>query len=235
MTVPTIIATCKQTRFHLLDDKPSQEIDVEGLTIAVSSAQDKTDDASKPKLKGKTKAKADTRELISDGHLRLKAGVHYGLIGRNGTGKSTILQQTDSAEQGCFEERESGNNENKHKTVLEYAMSSDRHKNDVAEKINLLSKSFETDDPLQPVNAIRRVRHDMVEKQLFLAQKNASLKSGVRGLQARKDLKSVESKHQDSLKLLDQQEPIDGEAVQKDTQAAVEMLQDLQSQFDAVS
>lgn len=65
----------------------------------------------------------------------------------------------------------------------------------------VLSKSFETDDPLQPVYAIRRVRHDVTEKQLFLAQKNASLKSGARGLQARKDLKSMESKYEDSLRL----------------------------------
>ena len=65
----------------------------------------------------------------------------------------------------------------------------------------VLSKSFETDDPLQPVHAIRRVQHDTIEKRLFLAQKNASLKSGARGLQARKDLKSMESKHEASLKL----------------------------------
>lgn len=65
------------------------KIDVEGLTIAVSSSRDTPEDPSKPKPRGKTKGKPDTRELISDAHLRLKAGVHYGLIGRNGTGKSS--------------------------------------------------------------------------------------------------------------------------------------------------
>lgn len=74
------------------------QIDVEGLTIAVtSSPADTTDDGdpSNSKAKGKSKAKskykADARELIVDAHLRLKAGVHYGLIGRNGTGKSSRL------------------------------------------------------------------------------------------------------------------------------------------------
>lgn len=54
---------------------------------------------------------------------------------------------------------------------------------------------------MEPVRAIRRVRHAEVEKQLFLAQKNASLKSGARGLQARKDLKAAEVGYQASKEL----------------------------------
>lgn len=66
------------------------QIDVDGLNIIVtSSAPESTEDVSKSKAKGKSKAKAAGRELISDAHLRLKAGVHYGLLGRNGTGKSS--------------------------------------------------------------------------------------------------------------------------------------------------
>jgi hypothetical protein len=64
-----------------------------------------------------------------------------------------------------------------------------------------LAQRFETEDPLQPVRGLRRIRHDDIEKQLFLAQKNASLKSGARGLQARKELKSVESRLQTSKEL----------------------------------
>lgn len=29
------------------------------------------------------------KQLLQDAHLRLKEGVHYGLVGRNGTGKSS--------------------------------------------------------------------------------------------------------------------------------------------------
>lgn len=32
------------------------------------------------------------RELLQDAHLRLKEGVHYGFVGRNGTGKSSELR-----------------------------------------------------------------------------------------------------------------------------------------------
>jgi len=54
-----------------------------------SPASESTDEGSKIKTKGKSKAKAQGKELINDAHLRLKAGVRYGLLGRNGTGKSS--------------------------------------------------------------------------------------------------------------------------------------------------
>ncbi|KAL5342455.1 P-loop containing nucleoside triphosphate hydrolase protein [Aspergillus crustosus] len=255
---PSIIATCKQTRFHLLNDQPSREIDVEGLTIAVVSPLDPAEDPPKTKAKGKSKAKAEARELIADAHLRFKAGVHYGLIGRNGTGKSTllramadklvpgiphstriaILQQTDAETQEGRESFNIGSREpagNENKSVLDYVMSSDHHRNDVTRKMNFLAKSFEMEDPIQPVRSIRRIRHDEVEKQLFIAQKMANLKSGTRGLQARKELKSVESKLQTSREALEQdKEAIDAEAIKQETQVALETLQDLQAQFEVM-
>lgn len=47
---------------------------------------------------------------------------------------------------------------------------------------------------MKPVRVIRKIRHEQAGKKLFLAQKNANLKSGARGLQARKDLKTAEAK-----------------------------------------
>ncbi|PWY95347.1 ABC transporter [Aspergillus sclerotioniger CBS 115572] len=250
-----IIATCKQTRFHL-HDKASQEVDVEGLTIAVSSTLN-GDNASISKPKGRSKAKAEARELIVDAHLRLKAGVCYGLIGRNGTGKSTllramadklvpgiphatriaILQQTNTQTQDSLDiQHGDNNNDGTQRKVLEYVMSSDRYRNEVTHKMNLLSKSFESDDPLQPVRAIRTVRHADAERDLFLAQKMAHLKSGARGLQARKELKTAESRKNISSKLLYQtKETMEANEIQEDTQAALDTLQDLQSQFEAVN
>ena len=63
----------------------------------------------------------------------------------------------------------------------------------------VLSKSLESEDPLEPILVVRRLRHERLQKQLFLAQKNASLRSGTRGLQARKELKIVEAKVEASL------------------------------------
>lgn len=130
-----------------------------------------------------------------------------------------ILQQTDANED---ETNDMGTTE-QHATVLEQVMSSDSFRNEVTRKMGcksltipliklslyanlknfypVLSKSFETDDPFLPVRAIRKIRHEQLENQLFLAQKNASLKSGARGIQARKDLKAVEGKVQASKEL----------------------------------
>ncbi|RAL16916.1 ABC-F family ATP-binding cassette domain-containing protein [Aspergillus homomorphus CBS 101889] len=253
---PTIIATCKQTRFHILD-QASKEVDVEGITIAVSSPQ--TAESSTADIKSKRKAKAEARELISDAHLRLKAGVHYGLVGRNGTGKSTllraiadklvpgiphatrlaILQQTDA-------DLENGDNgpgategegdKRLDLPVLEYVLAGDEYKNGVVRKIDILSKSFESDDPLQPVKAIRAVRHDEAERELFLARKMASLRSGARGLQARKDLKAAEARLEASGEVMNQtKELTNAETIQKDTQAAMDALQELQSKLEAMT
>lgn len=67
-----------------------KKVDVSGLTISIASpTSEATEVASSSKAKGKSKAKAGSRELISDSHLRLKPGVHYGFLGRNGSGKSS--------------------------------------------------------------------------------------------------------------------------------------------------
>lgn len=116
----------------------------------------------------------------------------------------------------------------------------------------VLSKAFEGEDPLDPVRAIRKVRHEQSQKKLFLADKNANLRSGARGLQARKDLKAAELKLDSTQELygsllqltralkltsnrLDQDlESVDADTIQKDTQAAAEELQNLQSRLEDV-
>ncbi|KAG2450914.1 hypothetical protein HYH02_004746 [Chlamydomonas schloesseri] len=59
------------SRFHLetLEGSATGVVEVRGLTLGV-----------------------DKRELLTDAVLYLKSGVRYGLIGRNGTGKSTLLR-----------------------------------------------------------------------------------------------------------------------------------------------
>ncbi|PYH49381.1 ABC-F family ATP-binding cassette domain-containing protein [Aspergillus saccharolyticus JOP 1030-1] len=248
---PTIIASCKQTRFHILD-QASKEVDVEGITIAVTSppthAESATTDA-----KSKRRAKAEAKELISDAHLQLKAGVHYGLIGRNGTGKSTllraiadklvpgiphatriaILQQTEGGSDDGIQEAEA--DKRLEQPVLDFVLAGDEYKNEVVKKMSILSKSFESDDPLQPVKAIRAIRHSEAEEELFLAQKMANLRSGARGLQARKELRTAEERLKASAELLNQtKESIEADTIQKDTQIAMEVLHELQSKIEAM-
>ncbi|KZO96205.1 P-loop containing nucleoside triphosphate hydrolase protein [Calocera viscosa TUFC12733] len=65
---PEIICTSQQSRFHTDTLATSTEIDLKGVHISI----------------GRT-------DLLVDCHLRLKSGVRYGLLGRNGTGKSTLF------------------------------------------------------------------------------------------------------------------------------------------------
>jgi ATPase subunit of ABC transporter with duplicated ATPase domains len=48
-----------------------------------------TSGAGKSAAKPKGKARAEGLEILANASLKLKAGVHYALIGRNGTGKSS--------------------------------------------------------------------------------------------------------------------------------------------------
>jgi ABC-type polysaccharide/polyol phosphate transport system ATPase subunit len=58
------------------------QLDVDGLNITVTSS-------AKSGVKAKGKARAEGLEILANASLKLKAGVHYALIGRNGTGKSS--------------------------------------------------------------------------------------------------------------------------------------------------
>ncbi|KAI1936054.1 hypothetical protein LOZ66_004972 [Ophidiomyces ophidiicola] len=259
---PSILATCKQTRFHLRDERGSGEIDVQGLDILISSSTIAQDGPALAKAR-KQKARSAGKEILMNANLRLKAGVHYGLVGRNGTGKSTILramaeklipgipnvvkiaiiQQTDAEE--CNLEAsslssghdEKSSHEKTPKTVLQQVLESDESRNDIMRKINTLSRAFDgTEDKFGPVRTLRQLQHELLEEDLFLAQKNAALKSGARGLQARKELKVAESKVSDSASKLDEQlEEVDASNIQQETQAAVEMLDDLQAQLEAMN
>lgn len=61
---------------------PVSQLDIEGLNITVTSA-------GKAGVKAKGKARAEGLEILSNATLKLKAGVCYALVGRNGTGKSS--------------------------------------------------------------------------------------------------------------------------------------------------
>lgn len=61
-----IVCTSRQSRFHTETIDSQEEIDLKTVNIAIGD-----------------------RELLVDADLKLKAGVKYALIGRNGTGKSS--------------------------------------------------------------------------------------------------------------------------------------------------
>ncbi|EGE08318.1 ABC ATPase [Trichophyton equinum CBS 127.97] len=267
---PVIVASCKQTRFHLADGKGSGEIDIQGLDILIASRPSQSQDAeSSGAGKGKARKKEKTglgMEILTGANLRLKAGVHYGLVGRNGTGKSTllramadrlipglpervkiaILQQTDAeidadsdpvslAVRGTEALHVNDEPSKKEpKTVIQQVVQSDTSRNEITRKVKILSQALEDhEDPLAPVKAIRQLRHEACQHQLFLAQKNASLRSGARGLQARKDLKTAENRLEESTECLnDDLTTLNASRIEQETQAAVELLADVEAQLE---
>lgn len=64
-----IQTTSRQTRFYLTEND-SKDLDLPGLDIQIGNS----------------------RQILSNTHLKLNAGVRYVLVGRNGVGKSTLLQ-----------------------------------------------------------------------------------------------------------------------------------------------
>jgi ATP-binding cassette subfamily F protein 3 len=73
-TLPVeIVAYSQQSRFHRETfDASSSDIDIKGVNVSVNN-----------------------REILVDAHLRLKAGVRYGMVGQNGVGKSGEFDSSD--------------------------------------------------------------------------------------------------------------------------------------------
>ncbi|KAL2065197.1 hypothetical protein VTL71DRAFT_2866 [Oculimacula yallundae] len=248
----TILVSCKQTRFHI-ENPVYQELDIEGLNITVTSSA-----SSGKAVKAKGKARAEGLEILANASLKLKAGVHYALIGRNGTGKSTILkavaeklipgipiqtrisilQQTsnDGSEDGSDVTKSLQDLDilGKNLSVLEAVIDRATSRSEIQREIDILSKAI--DNPvsaLSPLRALRRVQHDRLKKELFEHDKDARLRSGTRGMAARKALIAFEKKVAESeIYITQADEEIDEGTVKEETHAASDLLVDLQSQIE---
>ncbi|CZR65733.1 related to positive effector protein GCN20 [Phialocephala subalpina] len=244
----TILCSCKQTRFDI-KNPVYEELDIQGLNITVTSGNS----ASKPK----GKARAEGLEILANASLKLKAGIHYALIGRNGTGKSTILkavaeklipgipiqtrisilQQTStdgSAESDKVKPAVGDASSGSKLSVLEEVIDRATSRNELQREIGVLSKGIDSpDSPLSPLRAFRQVHHDRMKKELFELDKDARLRSGTRGMAARKALIAFEKKIAEFAERVSQtDEEIDEETVKEETHAASDLLAELQSQLE---
>ncbi|KAM0128273.1 hypothetical protein ACHAO1_009088 [Botrytis cinerea] len=244
----TILCSCKQTRFHI-ENPVYQELDIEGLNITVTSS-------GKSGVKSKGKSKAEGLEILSNASLKLKAGICYALIGRNGTGKSTllkaiaeklipgipvqtrisILQQTDADSKDTGDE---GGNESEEKggsklSVLAEVIDRATSRSEIQHEVDVLSKAVDNqEDALTPVRAFRKVQHERLKKELFEKDKDARLRSGTRGMAARKALIAFEKIVADSEERINQEdEEIDETTIKEETDLAAELLAELQLQLE---
>ncbi|MCJ1267598.1 hypothetical protein MMC22_007483 [Lobaria immixta] len=204
---PFVVATCQQTRFHLAQGSSDvcpyaivvsliallllakiaiavSQVSIKGLNVAIVPSRA----ASKTK-KSKAKAAVHELEILTNAELKLKPGVHYGLLGRNGTGKSILSSGADDKE-----------------------------------------------DERAQIRRYRQLRHNRLRIQLLEVQNNASLKSGARGIQARKELIEFEKEVAESQEMIDQfDEDLESPKIQEELKAASELLVDLQTQMECIS
>ncbi|KAI0196299.1 ABC transporter [Xylaria flabelliformis] len=247
-SVTTILCTSKQTRFHI--GTPNyRELDIEGLNITV-----RTGDSAKAGSKkvAKSKARSEGTEILDNATLRLKAGQRYALVGRNGSGKSTllkaiaqklipgipeetrivILQQTDAEDVNTTANPEQTTAQplnRSARTVLEEVIERATARHEAQRELESLSRGIESTNPLDTVRSLRLIQRERLQKDLFLKAKDAKLRSGARGMQARKALIATEKAVAEFNILYEQKdEEISSETIAKETSEAAEMLADLQ-------
>ncbi|KAK9329746.1 P-loop containing nucleoside triphosphate hydrolase protein [Lipomyces starkeyi] len=243
----SIQVSCRQTRFDIKEDAAIKDIDVNGLNISIVStpptaSSSESDVSSKSKITKYSKSAAI--EILGQAELKLKSGHRYGLIGRNGTGKSTLLRAiSERLIPGMLQNLKiafldqtislsnidnigSGNS-----TVLQYVLDSDKYRNELLSQRDLLSQALnDTTDSLSVVRVMRQIRHDRLLKEFSYVEKMARLRSGARGLQARKELVAMEKKVSESSALLLARP--NSSTLQQDSQEAVDILSLLQSELD---
>ncbi|KAJ4418979.1 hypothetical protein N0V82_005204 [Gnomoniopsis sp. IMI 355080] len=251
-SVDTILVSCKQTRFHI-GNPNYRELEIEGINITVTSGSGLS-----KSVAGKSKAKAaklaEGTEILSSAKLRLKAGQRYALIGKNGSGKSTllkaiaeklipgipeetriaILQQTDAGDAGTdadpIRNAESASSE---RTVLEEVIERATSKNDLEREISILNEGIKGGDGIKAVKAFRTVQQKRMQQRLFVLDKTARLRSGARGMAARKELIAFEKEFAEFKALLEQQDvDISPATVEANVQEATDMLVDIELQLE---
>ncbi|ORY62917.1 ABC transporter [Pseudomassariella vexata] len=245
----TILCTCKQTRFNI--GTPNyRELDIEGLNISITAG-------AKSGVKGKEKGKNASIEILNNAKLRLKAGQQYALVGRNGTGKSTLLkaiseklipgipeetrvvllQQTNIADANTDETGAEfpppKPKESRGSTVLEEVIERATSRHKVQEEIRILTSAMNSTSTYGALRGARRVKHERLQKELFLKDKDARLRSGARGTQARKVLIAMEKEVAAFQATYEEKdEDISPDKLVQETSEAADMLAELELQVE---
>jgi ATP-binding cassette subfamily F protein 3 len=190
------------------------------------------------------------RELLSRTTLHLVEARHYVLVGRNGTGKSTLLKaigdglvpgipwstrilllgQTREVDVEDKMEKLSLREE----TVLQHVVRSDRVRERYTREARVLGDAIDNStDPMAPVRAYRQISHDRLLLQLKEGHRIAERRSGARGKQARKELVKLEERVEESQNRLEESEnDIDPIKLSEETQAVADMLSQVQASLE---
>jgi ATP-binding cassette subfamily F protein 3 len=227
-----LVITAQQSRFHLdaIDAPASKEIWIKDLSISIGQ-----------------------KEILNRAELRFKECAHYVMVGRNGTGKSTILKAIaegripgipwstkvlllgQTRELGL--EDAVGGLSIKEETVLEHVIRSDQAREKLVKEGSVLAAGVEHQaDPLAAVRAYRQISHARLEKNLEESNLIATRRSGARGKKAREELIKMEEEFEQSkARLAADLSTLEPAAVSEETKAAVDMLSEVQSSLELMN
>ncbi|KAI9197152.1 P-loop containing nucleoside triphosphate hydrolase protein, partial [Polychytrium aggregatum] len=173
-----ITAISQQSRFHVDTlETLSNDIDMQQVTVMIGE-----------------------RELLVDANLRLFSGVHYGLLGKNGVGKSTLLKAIGygiligfpkNVRALYVEQLEDVGNTI---TVLDVLMNSNPVLVRIRREIKALQEVLEHGDSEQIAMTMRSLKIDRLRDEHEEAKKIATKRSGARGAEARQVLNMAEEK-----------------------------------------
>ncbi|KAK5822618.1 P-loop containing nucleoside triphosphate hydrolase protein [Linnemannia elongata] len=186
-------AYSQQSRFHEETlETLSKEVDLKQVNISIGE-----------------------RPLLKDARLWFKSGTMYGLIGRNGTGKSTLLKTIGYGQLIGFplnlrtlyiEQLPSETPEEQ--TVVETVLKADTERTLLMAESKLLHQAINK-YPKQLVKSIKKLEWERMKVKLAAQQKLAIRRSGKRGAEARELLLIVEEEEKDAKKAFEDV-PIEG-------------------------
>ncbi|KAJ2972863.1 hypothetical protein NQ176_g6915 [Zarea fungicola] len=237
--------TSRQTRFHV-EATNYRQIQIDGIFISFSaSKQQPVSGGSSTRVKARSRSHGT--EILSNAALKLKEGRQYNLVGRNGTGKSALLraiaeklipgipQDSKVAFLRQLEDSIAAPTSNSAAviTTLQQVVASVTDQNTTEKDAGRLAQIVDIPNSRECVREFRRFKLDQMHRKAELLRKEANLRSGSRGLNARKDLVSFEKEldaMETSLETLEEDET--PEAAAEELQEATDFLAKLQLDFE---
>ncbi|KAJ3273350.1 hypothetical protein HDV01_004567 [Terramyces sp. JEL0728] len=149
-------------------------------------------------LKGFT-LEIDDQQLIVDSSLEFFSGEKYGLVGRNGVGKSTLFKAMADSLISGFPSNvkvvyvEQMDTVDPNMNVVKFLVESDKKCSRLINELNTLENAIQSTDEKAIAIAIRYITHQRMSSEFKHLELQAKQKSGSRGASLRKRLTELEA------------------------------------------
>ncbi|KAL1914423.1 uncharacterized protein VTP21DRAFT_8875 [Calcarisporiella thermophila] len=173
---PKIVANSQVSRFHTETlETLSKDVDLKGVNLSVGNL-----------------------ELLADARLLLKAGTHYGLIGKNGVGKSTLLSVIANKSLIGFPNNirtlyiQQLEVVDDSRSVIDVVLDADTKWRKLDTDARILQAAINKGDSDELLKAVELLLDQQAQDEILEAQKVADHRSGQRGFKARVSALEIE-------------------------------------------